>query len=70
MLLWFTLVRITASVTRVTVVEKSPGQTRIPRDPANRLTGSRKRLGVRPKAVKSLPVKTTWLKKVIIATHA
>jgi hypothetical protein len=51
-------------------VEKSPGQTRIPRDPANSPTGRSKRLGVKPKAVRSLPVNATWLKKVIMATQA
>jgi hypothetical protein len=68
--LWFTLVRKTASVSRVAVVEKSPGQTKIPRDPANRPTGRSKRLGIKPKRVRSLLVSTAWLKKVIMATQA
>ena len=68
--LWFTLDRKTTSVSRVAVVEKSPGQTKIPRDPANRPTGRRRRLGIKPKAVRSLPVNTTWQMKVIMATQA
>jgi hypothetical protein len=42
----------------------------MPREPAIRLTGRRKRLGIKPKAVRSFPVNATWLKKVIIATQA
>jgi hypothetical protein len=68
--LWFTLGRKTASVSRVAVVEKSPGKTKLLKEPANRPRGRSKRLGIKPKAVKNLLVNATWIKKVILATQA
>jgi hypothetical protein len=54
--LWFTLDRKTVSVSLVAVAEKSPGHTKTPRDPANKVTGRSKRLENRPNSVRNLPV--------------
>jgi hypothetical protein len=69
-LLRLTLVRKDASASLVAVAAKRPGQSKRLRDPPRSARGRRRRLGVRPKPIRSFPVNHSWASSVTALSQA